>query len=96
MQTQQFNRVSSFALIALSLTALLAVLSGYTIHPLPTDEGTGAHIFQLSIVLLVPVGLFFLATADWKQPLHAARPLAFSSVALVLAFSALYYLEHYR
>jgi ABC-type uncharacterized transport system permease subunit len=92
---QQINRVSGKILIILSFTALLAVLSGYT-HPLEPDEGSAAHIFQLSIVALVPIGLLFLVTADWRQPMRSMRPLAFPAAALVLAFGALYYLEHYR
>ncbi|MGC2696949.1 MAG: hypothetical protein WA738_14280 [Candidatus Angelobacter sp.] len=95
MREQQINRISGTVLIVLSLTALLAVLSGYFQPPQP-DEGTAAHIFQLSVVALVPTILFFLATADWKQPWRSARPLALSSAALLLAFGALYYLEHYR
>jgi uncharacterized membrane protein len=95
MRTQQINRVSSIILIVLSLTALLTVLSGFT-QPLQRDEGAAAHIFQLSIVLLVPMSLLFLATADWRLPLRSARPLAFPVAALVFAFAALYYLEHYR
>ncbi len=95
MRAQQINRVSSKVIIVLSLTALLAVLSGYTQPPQP-DEGSAAHIFQIAIVLLVPMILLFLATADWKQRLRGARPLAFPGVALVVAFGALYYLEHYR
>ncbi|HEY4932941.1 MAG TPA: hypothetical protein VII23_15330 [Terriglobales bacterium] len=80
---------------SLSLTALLTVLVGYTQPPQP-DEGALAHIFQLSIVALVLMIVLFLATADWKQPLRSARPLAFPAVALMTAFAALYYLEHYR
>ena len=95
MRGQQINRVSGIALIVLSFTALLAVLSGYTQPPRP-DEGAAAHIFQLSIVALVPMILLFLATADWRQPLRSARPLAFTAAALVLALGALNYLEHYR
>lgn len=95
MRAQPINRVSGKVLIFLSLTALLAVVSGYFQPPQP-DEGTAAHIFQLSIVMLVPAVLVFLATADWKQPLRSARPLAFPAAALVVAFAALYYLEHYR
>jgi hypothetical protein len=95
MRVEQINRASSKVLIVLSLTALFAVLSGYAQPPQP-DEGTAAHIFQLSIVALVPMIILFLATADWRLPLRSARPLAVPAGALVLAFGALYYLEHYR
>jgi len=95
MRAQQINSVSGKVLIVLSLIALLTVLSGYTQPPQP-DEGAAAHIFQLSIVALVPILLLFLVTADWKQPRRSARPLAIPAIALALAFGALYYLEHYR
>jgi hypothetical protein len=95
LRVQQINRVSGKILIVLSLTALLAVLTGYT-QPSQPDEGTPAHIFQLSIVALVPTLLVFFATADRRQPLRSARSLAIPAAALVLAFGALYYLEHYR
>jgi len=95
MRGQPINRVSGKVIIVLSLTALLAVLSGYT-QPPQADEGAAAHIFQLSIVALVPMILLFLATSDWRQPSRSAQPLAFSATALVVAFGALYYLEHYR
>jgi hypothetical protein len=95
MRVEQINRASSKVLIVLSLTALFAVLSGYAQPPQP-DEGTAAHIFQLSIVALVPMIILFLATADWRLPLRSARLLAVPAGALVLAFGALYYLEHYR
>jgi hypothetical protein len=91
----QVNRVSGRIVHVLSFTALLAVLSGYT-HPLPPDEGAAAHIFQLSIAALIPTGLLFLFTADWKQPARSVRTLVGSGAALVFAFAALYYLEHHR
>jgi hypothetical protein len=95
MHTQQVNRVSGKALIVLSLIALLAVFSGYT-QPLQPDEGAAAHIFQLSIVALIPMSVLFVATADWRQPWRSlARPLAIPAAALVLAFAGLYCLEHY-
>ena len=98
MTAPQSNRLSAKVIIVLSLLALLTVLSGYTHPPLPTepDEGAAAHIFQLSIVAVAFSILVFLATADWKQPLRSVRPLAFPTAALVLAFGALYYLEHFR
>jgi hypothetical protein len=89
------NRVSGNVLIVLSLTALLAVLSGYALPPQP-DEGTPAHIFQLSIVALVPMIVLFCATADWRQSWRSARPVLVAPVAVALAFGALYYLEQYR
>jgi hypothetical protein len=59
------------------------------------DEGAGAHVFQLSILALVPTGLLFLATADWTPPARTLRRLAFPASVVVLAFAALYYLEHF-
>ena len=93
MRIQQVNRLSSIAIMVLSLTALLVVLWGYTQPPVP-DEGTGAHVFQLAVVALVPATLVFLATANWSQPRQSARPLAVAASATVLAFAALYLLEH--
>jgi len=92
---QRVNRVSGVFLVGLSLTALFTVLWGLTQPPLP-DEGTGAHIFQLSVLALFPMGLVFLGTADWRQPWRSGRPFAFAALATVLAFGALYYLEHGR
>ena len=94
MEAQQINRISGRVLIVLSLTALLTVLSGYAQAPQP-DEGAAAHIFQLAIVAVVPTMLLFFVTADWRQRWRSARPLAIPVAALVLAFAALYYLEHY-
>ena len=95
MRVQQINGFSGTVVLVLSLAALLTVLSGYVQPPEP-DEGVAAHIFQLSIAALAPAIMVFLATADWSQPLRSARPLALPVAALVLAFGALYYLEHYR
>ena len=77
----------------LSLLALLTVAAGYFQAPLP-DEGAAAHIFQLTIAACFLSGLVFMATADWHRPARVARPLALPATALVLAFSALFYLEH--
>ena len=99
MRGEQIHRISSRIVIALSLIALLTVLTGYLQPPHTQtgrgDEGTAAHIFQISIVLAAAMILVFLATADWKRPLQSARPLALPAVFLVAAFTALYYLEHY-
>jgi len=91
---QHINRFSSGAVVILSLAALLTVASGYALPPRPNDSRE--YIFQLSIVALVPVTLVFLATADWRQPLRSARPLALAVAISAVAFGALYVLEHYR
>lgn len=95
MSGEQVNPVSGKILIALSLTALLAVLSGYT-QPRQPDEGTAAHIFQLSIVAILPVILLSFATADWKQPLRKGAIIGTSRDLFDDCICALYYLEHYR
>lgn len=78
----------------LSAIGLIAVLSGYFQSPQP-DEGSAAHIFQISVVLFVGALLVFLATADWRQPARTARGLIIPASALVLSFVALFCLEHY-
>lgn len=95
MRSEQINRSCSRVAIGLSATALLAVLSGYFQPPQP-DEGSAAHIFQLSIVLLLPTILLFLGTADWKWPWQSLRSMTIPAAVLTVAFGALYYLEHFH
>ncbi len=85
-----------FSLTALAtiLTAVVPVLLTGHVPPPEQDEGTQAHIFQLSIVALLPVGLVFLATADWKTPQRVVRALTIPAVAVLAAFALLYYFEH--
>jgi hypothetical protein len=94
MAGQRINTLSGRIFVALSVLALLTGVTGF-FQPFQADEAAGAHVFQLSIAALFPVGLLYLATADWKQPRRTARPLAVSAAVLGAALSALYYLEHY-
>jgi hypothetical protein len=95
------HRITTIALHLFSFTALLpllivvggGLLRGHLPPPAP-DEGTGAHVFQLSIAALLPVGLVFLATADWERPSGVARQLAAPAVFVLLAFGLLFYYEH--
>ncbi len=98
------HRIAGRIVLGLSLFATSLVL-GATVLTMTAgqrslsadgDEGTAAHLFQLAIVLLVPAGLTFLATADWRHPAHVAKRLVIPAVALVVAFSTLYYMEHLR
>jgi|ERR1051326_4260352 hypothetical protein len=98
MHSQQLNRMSGLVLMLLSLVALLTVVTGLIWPPsVPQpDEGTQAHLFQLSIAGLLPVTVLVVGTADWHRPWQSARPIMFAAVATMLAFSGLYYLEHLR
>ena len=103
MNNQTINRISGYIILGLSLFEMLLV-GGATIltrlgrfSPSPDgDEGTAAHLFQLAMVLLLPAGLIFLVTADWRRPLKVVKRLVLPAVALVVAFSMLYYMEHLR
>ena len=95
MNLWSINRWSRVAVLALPFIALLTVLIGYT-QPSQSDEGALAHIFQLSIVAEVLMLCIFLATADWKKPAQLARPLLVLAITLAIAFTALYYLEHFH
>ena len=91
MSRDRINDVTGKGMMLLSLVALLTVITGYFQAP-QVDEGAGAHIFQIAIVLLAPVLMVFLLTADFRR---MWRPLLVSAMLVGLAFAALYYLEHY-
>jgi len=101
MRGQQINSVSGKVLIVLSLTALLAVLSGYTQPPHP-DEGASAHIFQLSIVALVPIILLFFvrriggSLCEAHDHWHFQPPLWFSRLERCITLSTTDKLRHNR
>ena len=93
MAWQRANRVYAVIVVILSLTALGTVLIGTGGPPQP-DEGTAAHIFQLSIAGLVPSIALFMLTADRRRPMLSVATLAASAVALIVAFTLLYHFEH--
>ena len=99
---ESVNRASLVAVFAFSLIALSTLVVALSVTLLSTghlpqpepDEGTAAHIFQLSIALLMPAILVFLATANWARPARVFRALVLPAAAVVLAFGMLYYFEH--
>ena len=95
MDAYQLNRASTIGLVVLSLTALMTERTMSTTYSpfAETDEGTAAHIFQLSIAGVALFGLLYTSTADWKQPLRVAQQLAFPALAVALAFGILFYFE---
>jgi hypothetical protein len=99
----RLNVLSTVGLVVLSLAAILPllvvvvpVMLGGALPPPERDEGTGAHIFQLSIAALLPVGLLFAATADWSRPAQVVRRLAAPVITVIAAFVILYLFEHPR
>ena len=85
MTARAANRLLGALLVALSVTLLVNDAIGFGQQPLP-DEGTQAHIFQLSVAAIVPAIALFAATLDRSRSPRAAWPLAFAGV---------YYIEHH-
>lgn len=101
MSEPRINHLSSRIVLGLSLFAMCLVVGATVLtmlgrfNPSPDgDEGTAAHLFQLAVVLIVPAGLTFLATADWQRPWRVVKRLLLPGMALIVAFSTLYYMEH--
>ena len=103
MNTQTVNRVSGYVMFGLALFAMFLVIGATVLvmlglfDPSPGgDEGAAARLFQLAILLLLPAGLAFLVTADWNRPLAVVKRLVAPGVAVIVAFTVLYYMEHVR
>lgn len=103
MSSQAIHRASRHVVLGLSLFAMLLVGGATALTmlgkfaPSPDgDEGTAAHLFQLAIVLLVPAGLAFLGTADWRRPREVVKGLTLPAILLTVAFATLYYMERVR
>jgi hypothetical protein len=92
MIANHVNHASLTALRVLSTTALCLVLYGSTQPPQP-DEGTAAHLFQLSGLIFVVAFFAYLATAEWNRPLEHVRRLALPVTVLAVAMALLLYLE---
>ncbi len=76
MRAQRINTASTIGLVILSPDRPLPTVLPATLRtvltrqmPMPQpDEGTSAHIFQLSVVVTAPTGILNFATADGTQP----------------------------
>ena len=95
------NRISSWALHILSLFAMALVVGATALTKIgklkPShDEGTAAHLLQIAVALVVPAGLVFLLSSDWRKPVRVGLRLLAPAIALIIAFATLYYMEHGR
>jgi len=95
MSRQKINHISALLPVIMSLLAfaivLLAVATGWGM--VPGDEGAAAHIFQILIVLQMPLILAFLATADWRRWHWVTGRMLLQAAAIVLAFSPVAYFK---
>ena len=90
MDPRKVARFLAIAPLAMSLVALLdvAVVVSTGWERTLKDEGAAAHLFQLLVVLQIPLILAFLATADWKRFARAAPLAALQVGGLALAVGA--------
>ncbi len=87
---QNFSRVAPIVMSLLAFALIIEGLAQFGLHHREVDEGWQAHLFQLLMVLQVPIVLLFAATANWKQPSRPLRVLGLQAAAWVAAFGALY------
>lgn len=77
----------------MSLLALALIVEGlvqFGLHHREVDEGWQAHLFQLLMVLQIPIVLVFAATANWQQPSRTLLVLGLQAAAWGAALGALY------
>jgi len=69
MRRETINRITAIAPMSMSLLAFgiasASVITGW--ERSLKDEGAAAHLFQLLIVLQIPLIAAFLMTADWRR-----------------------------
>ena len=91
--SQKIHKFSRVAPVIMSLLALTLIIEGvvqFGLHHSEVDEGWQAHLFQLLMVLQVPIVLAFIATANWKQPKRILPVLGLQAIAWSAAMGALY------
>lgn len=87
---EKFHRLCGVIPVALSLLGFAIVMAvvatGWERYD--RDEGWAVHLFQLLIVLQIPLFAAFLATANWKRLMPLATTLAIQIGALALALGS--------
>jgi len=95
MNRKKINRISAVTPIVMSLMALGLVVTTVTTgwERVLKDEGAGAHIFQLLIVLQVPFLVAFVATAEWNRFMRVAWLAGLQIAALGVAIGSVAYFK---
>lgn len=97
MNRSLMKEPSAYAPVAMSLAGLALVLLHVTRYGLTreTDEGTSAHLFQLLMVLEVPVIAYFAITWFPRVPAQALKVLALQALAMAMAFASVFLFERF-
>ena len=86
------KKPSAWMPIAISLFLSISIYVGIFTHSIlrQTDEGAGAHIFQLLMCLQTIVIIFFIIKYLIKFPKQTAIIFLIQVLAIILAFSPVY------
>jgi hypothetical protein len=88
------KRPSAWLPVTMSLAGVAIVLLHFVRYGLvrEADEGTSAHLFQILIVLQVPIVGYFAFKWLPDAPGPASRVLALQGAAVAAAFASVYFL----
>ena len=96
MNVPSVKQPSAFLPLAMSLAALAMVIGNAAIFGVvhEADEGAVAHIFQLLIVVQIPIVAFFAIKWLPRAPKEAVLVLALQAGAALAAMAAVYLLGY--
>jgi len=90
------KKSSAWIPIAMSLTVfviMLVTLATAGVPVIQTDEGTGAHLFQIWFVLEILMGLFFAIKWLPQRPIQTLLILTIQVIAVLLPMSIVFFLK---
>jgi hypothetical protein len=96
MNVPSMKQPSAFLPLAMSLAALALALGNAAIFGVvyEADEGAAAHIFQLIMVVQVPIVAFFALKWLPRAPQETLRILALQAGAALAAIAAVFFLGY--
>jgi hypothetical protein len=94
---QSITRLTGYTPVVMSLVALAVVWAGlaeigFDPARYPKDEGSPAHIWQLLMVLQLPIILLFII-ANWRSFKRALPLLTLQLTLLVANFATVYFFK---
>ena len=94
MDVPSIKNPAAFIPLAMSLAALSLVLGHVAIYGVihEADEGTAAHLFQILMVLQIPLVAYFAFNWLPKAPRQALPLLGLQILAAVAAFASVFFL----